>query len=69
MDVGDRLGQRLHRMVQTGVSSSSVGFTLARKQRGSDGTNELIEVGAPYEISATPVPANPRAATTSAKAR
>lgn len=68
VDVGDSLGQRLHRMVQNGVLSWSVGFTLARKQRGSDGINELVEVGELYEISATPVPANPRAVTTSSKA-
>jgi hypothetical protein len=54
-------------MVQTGVLSWSVGFTLARRQRGRDGINELIEVGELYEISATPVPANPRAVTTSSK--
>jgi HK97 family phage prohead protease len=68
LDVGDSLGQRLHRMVQKGVLSWSVGFTLARKQRASDGINELVEVGELYEISATPVPANPRAVTTSSKA-
>jgi hypothetical protein len=55
-------------MVQKGVLSWSVGFTLARKQRASDGINELVEVGELYEISATPVPANPRAVTTSSKA-
>jgi HK97 family phage prohead protease len=68
LDVGDSLGQRLHRMVQKGVLSWSVGFTLARKQRGSDGINELVEVRELYEISATPLPANPRAVTTSSKA-
>ena len=38
LDVGDSLGRRLHRMVQNGVLSWSVGFSLARKQRGSDGS-------------------------------
>jgi HK97 family phage prohead protease len=68
LDVGDSLGQRLHRMVQRGVLSLSVGFSVARKQRGTDGINELVEVGELYEVSATPVPANPRAVTTSSKA-
>jgi HK97 family phage prohead protease len=40
LDVGDTLGQRLHRMVQKAVLSWSVGFTIARRQRGKDGVNE-----------------------------
>jgi HK97 family phage prohead protease len=67
LDTGDQLGQRLYRLVQKGVLSWSVGFSLARNQRGRDGANELVEVKELYEISATPLPANPRTATAGMK--
>jgi HK97 family phage prohead protease len=68
LDTGDTLGKRLYRMVQKGVLTWSVGFVLARKQRGKDGVNELVEVRELYEVSATPLPANPRTATAALKA-
>ena len=46
----------------------SVGFSLARNQRGNDGVNELVEVRELYEVSATPLPANPRTSTAGMKA-
>jgi HK97 family phage prohead protease len=67
LDTGDTLGQRLYRMVQKGVLTWSVGFSLARNQRGQDGVNELVEVRELYEVSATPLPANPRTATAGMK--
>jgi HK97 family phage prohead protease len=67
IDTADAVGQRLHRMIQKGVLSWSVGFTIGRKQRGKDGVTELAEVSELFEVSATPIPANPRATTTTMK--
>jgi hypothetical protein len=68
LDTGDTLGKRLYRMVEKGVLTWSVGFSLARNQRGNDGVNELVEVRELYEVSATPLPANPRTSTAGMKA-
>jgi HK97 family phage prohead protease len=68
LDTGDTLGRRLYRMVEKGVLTWSVGFSLARNQRGKDGVNELVEVRELYEVSATPLPANPRTSTAGMKA-
>jgi HK97 family phage prohead protease len=67
LDTTDSLGQRFYRMVQKGVLTWSVGFRPARKHREA-GVTVFDEVDELLEVSLTPIPANSRTFTASAKA-
>jgi uncharacterized protein len=67
LDTSDSLGKRIYRMVKSGVLSWSVGFRPGRKHR--DGNITVLDsVDELLEVSLTPVPANSRTFTASAKA-
>jgi HK97 family phage prohead protease len=67
LDTTDSLGQRIYRMVKRGVLSWSVGFRPGRSHREGGG-KVFDEVDELLEVSLTPIPANARTFTASAKA-
>jgi Caudovirus prohead serine protease len=65
LDVTDSLGKKIHRMLRAGALRWSIGgWWNSAKQEGKTRVLELREVA---ELSAVPIPANPRTATTSIK--
>jgi HK97 family phage prohead protease len=67
LDVSDAVGQRLHRMLQKGALSWSVGFSVSKASPRRQGKRVLAEVGELYELSIVPIPANGRTRTLALK--
>ena len=68
VDVVRTVGQKFYRLIRSGAPEWSVGFTIARSRRGSDGERELVEVGELLEVSLVSIDANTRTSTLGAKA-
>lgn len=67
IDVADSVGQKVYKLLKSGALQWSVGFTSDKGSPGRDGTRVIARVHELLELSVTPLPANPRTRTHSAK--